>query len=193
MKHSDHRQATTEEQLFAATIGARQPLNGTIHLAPYDPVWPSLFARQETRIRDVLGETVLLLEHVGSTSIAGLSAKPIIDMVLAVADSTNEATYVEPLEAHGYVLRIREPDWFEHRLLMAPDIDGNLHVFTTGCAEIERLLKFRDWLRTHAEDRKLYENTKRELAAKTWTYTQNYADAKSDVVEEILSRARMNG
>ncbi len=186
------RQHTTDEQLLAVTIGERQPLNAReplIHLAPYDPSWPSLFVRQDKHIRDVLGETVLLLEHVGSTSVLGLSAKPIIDMVLAVADSTDEATYLEPLEAHGYVLRIREPDWFEHRMLRVPDIDGNLHVFSTGCSEIVRMLKFRDWLRTHAEDLKLYENTKRELAAKTWKYTQNYADAKSEVVEEILTRA----
>ena len=101
------RQHTTDEQLLAVTIGERQPSNAReplIHLAPYDPSWPSLFVRQDKHIRDVLGETVLLLEHVGSTSVLGLSAKPIIDMVLAVADSTDEATYVEPLEAHGYGL-----------------------------------------------------------------------------------------
>ena len=189
MNQGNRRGATTEEQLFAVTVGQRQRLNGTIHLAPYDPAWPALYAHQERCIRDLLGKTVLLLEHVGSTSVQGLSAKPIIDMVLAVADSTDEATYVEPLDAHGYVLRIREPDWFEHRLLKSPDIDGNLHVFSIGCSEIARMLKFRDWLRTHAEDLKLYENTKRVLAAKTWTHTQNYADAKSEVVEEILARA----
>lgn len=185
---NDH-QLNSEERLRAVTVGARSPLNGTIHLTPYDPAWPVRFAKQNSRIRDLLGETVLLLEHVGSTSVAGLSAKPIIDMVLAVADSSDEATYVEPLEADGYLLRIREPDWFEHRLLKVPGIDGNLHVFSTGCPEIERMLKFRDWLRTHAEDRKLYEDAKRKLAAKTWKYTQNYADAKTGIVEEILARA----
>ena len=131
-----------------------------------------------------------LLEHAGSTSVPGLSAKPVIDIILAVADSTDEPAYVAPLEAHGYVLRIREPDWFEHRLLAAPDMEVNLHVFSVGCPEINRMLVFRDWLRINEADRQLYEAAKRELAAKTWKYTQHYADAKSEVVLEILARAQ---
>jgi GrpB-like predicted nucleotidyltransferase (UPF0157 family) len=121
-----------------------------------------------------------------------LSAKPIIDMVLAVSDSTDEASYVPQLETRGFVLTIREPDWFEHRLLKATGIAGNLHVFSSGCEEINRMLMFRDWLRMHADDRRLYEQTKRRLAAQTWEDTQHYADAKSDVVREILTRARMS-
>ena len=181
---------TTEEQILAVTVGERRPLNGSILLAPYDPAWPSMFARQARCIRHLLGDTVLRLEHTGSTSVPGLSSKPIIDMVLAVPDSADEAAYIAPLETHGYVLRIREPDWFEHRMLKAPDIDANLHVFSAACSEIDRMLMFRDWLRTHADDRELYEHTKRELAARTWKYTQNYADAKSEVIEKILARAR---
>jgi GrpB-like predicted nucleotidyltransferase (UPF0157 family) len=180
----------TEDQIIAATVGERQPLSSTIYLAPYDPAWPSLFERLAVQIHTALGDAILLLEHVGSTSVPGLSAKPTIDMVLAVADSTDEASYVVPLEEKGYTLRIREPDWYEHRLLKTPEIKGNLHVFTAGCVEIERMLLFRDWLRTHADDRLLYEDTKRELAARTWKYTQNYADAKADIVREILARAR---
>jgi GrpB-like predicted nucleotidyltransferase (UPF0157 family) len=180
----------TEEQIIAVTIGGRQPLNSTIYLAPYDPAWPSLFERQARRIRNILRDKVLLLEHVGSTSVPGLSAKPIIDMVLAVADSADEPAYALPLQEQGYVLRIREPDWFEHRLLKTPDVEGNLHVFSVGCEEIDRMLMFRDWLRTHADDRELYEATKRELAARTWKYTQNYADAKAEVIREIMARAR---
>jgi len=111
-------------------------------------------------------------------------------MVMAVADSSDEAAYVKPLEAKGYTLRIREPDWYEHRLLKTPEIAGNLHVFSAGCPEIERMVLFRDWLRSHADDRSLYAATKRELAVRTWKYTQNYADAKSEVVEAILARAR---
>lgn len=182
----------TEEQIIAATVGERKPFNSTVYLAPYDPTWPSLFTRLERQIREALGDGVLLLEHVGSTSVPGLSAKPIIDMVLAVTDSSDEASYVNALEEEGFTLRIREPDWYEHRLLKAPGIQGNLHVFSAGCEEIERMLLFRDWLRDHAGDRALYEETKRQLAAQTWKYRQNYADAKSQVVEEILARARRN-
>lgn len=180
----------TEEQILAATVGERQPHNSTIYMTAYDPEWPALFARLETQIREALGVAVLLLEHVGSTSVPGLSAKPVIDMVLAVADSSDEASYVSALEEKGYRLRIREPNWYEHRLLKPPDIKGHLHVFSAGCAEIERMLLFRDWLRNHADDRLLYEETKRGLAARTWKYTQNYADAKSQVIREILDRAR---
>jgi len=180
----------TEDQIIAATVGERLPLNSSIHLAPYDPAWPSLFTRLARQIHEALGDAILLLEHVGSTSVPGLSAKPIIDMVLAVADSSDESSYVKPLEEKGYTLRIREPDWYEHRLLKPPEVEGNLHVFSAGCEEIERMLLFRDWLRIHADDRLLYEETKRELAARTWKYTQNYADAKAKVVQEILARAR---
>lgn len=182
----------TEEQIIAATVGEREPLNSTIYLAPYDPAWPSLFTQLAKQIRAALGDGLLLLEHVGSTSVPGLSAKPIIDMVLAVADSSDESSYVKPLEEKGYTLRTREPDWYEHRLLKPPDIQGNLHVFSDGCEEIERMLLFRDWLRMHADDRLLYEETKRELAVRTWQYTQNYADAKTEVIQELMARARHN-
>ena len=120
----------------------------------------------------------------------GLAAKPRIDVLLVVPDSANESTYVPALEAVGYVLRIREPDWYEHRVFKGPDTEVNLHVFTQGCIEIDRMLRFRDWLRSNDSDRELYERTKRELARRDWTYTQNYADAKSEVVEEIIGRAR---
>src|SRR3954447_18595881 len=155
----------TEDQIIAATVGERQLLNSTIHLAPYDPAWPTLFTQLAQQIHAALGDAVLLLEHAGSTSVPGLAAKPIIDMVLAVADSSDEASYVKPLEEHGYTLRIREPDWYQHRLLRPPEILGNLHVFSAGCEEIAQMLLFRDWLRAHDDDRLLYEATKRGLAA----------------------------
>jgi GrpB-like predicted nucleotidyltransferase (UPF0157 family) len=183
-------QPLTEEQLRAAHVGALVPLNGPVQLVDYDPAWPGLFEREAGRVRAALGERVLLLEHVGSTSVPGLAAKPRIDMLLVVADSSDEPVYVPALESAGYVLHIREPDWHEHRLFKGPDIALNLHVFSAGCSEIERMLLFRNWLRAHPDDRQLYERTKRELARREWKYTQNYADAKTAVVEEILTRAR---
>jgi GrpB-like predicted nucleotidyltransferase (UPF0157 family) len=195
MKDSDNakgsagKTATSDEYLLEATLGEQNVLNNTINLTPYDPTWPSQFSLLANLIRDALSREVLLLEHVGSTSVPGLSAKPIIDMVLAVSNSADEPSYVPALEERGFVLKIREPDWFEHRLLEAPDIDGNLHVFSIGCDEVDRMLVFRDWLRMHDADRLLYKETKRELAARTWNDIQNYADAKSAVVQEILARA----
>ena len=182
----------TEEQLLEVTIGERLPLNSTVYLAPYDPAWPALFVRLKERIQEALKDDILVLEHVGSTSVAGLSAKPIIDIVLAVADSSDEPSFVGPLEQKGFKLRIREPDWYEHRMFKYSDPDANLHVFSYGCVEIDRMIRFRDWLRNHADDRMLYEEKKRELAGRTWKYTQNYADAKSEIIQEILERARRN-
>jgi GrpB-like predicted nucleotidyltransferase (UPF0157 family) len=182
-------QATSEELLRAVTIGELAVLAGPVELAEYDPAWPRLFEVQAARIRIALGDGARLLEHAGSTSIPGLAAKPIIDIVLAVPDSADEAAYVPPLEAIGYVLRIREPEWFEHRVLKATDPGVNLHVFTEGATEIAKMLAFRDWLRSHDDDRVLYERTKRELAAREWKYVQHYADAKTEVVEGIIARA----
>jgi GrpB-like predicted nucleotidyltransferase (UPF0157 family) len=180
----------SEEQILASTVGERVPLNSTIRLDDYDPSWPQKFERQRSRIKGILGDRALLIEHVGSTSVPGLAAKPIIDILLVVADSGDEPAYIPDMEAAGYVLRIREPDWYQHRLFKGPDTNINLHVFSAGCPEIERMLLFRDYLRTNESDRQLYERTKHELAAKTWKYTQNYADAKAQVVETIMTRAR---
>jgi GrpB-like predicted nucleotidyltransferase (UPF0157 family) len=179
-----------EEEIRAATVGELRRHSGPIRLAPYDQQWPELFAREGERIRGVLGERALMVEHVGSTAVPGLSAKPIIDILLVVADSAREETYVPDLESAGYVLRIREPDWYEHRLLKGPDTDVNVHVLPKGCPEIDRMLSFRDRLRSNEEDRKLYEEKKRELARHEWKYVQNYADAKGKVVEDILARGR---
>ena len=190
MQPSDHTPPPlTDEEIRAATVGDLPEHNATIELAEYDAEWPRLFHREAARIRDALGPDALRIEHVGSTSVPGLAAKPVIDIVLVVADTRDEDAYVPPLEAAGYVLRIREPDWFEHRLFKGPDRNVNLHTFSDGCKEIERMVAFRDWLRAHDDDRDLYLREKRELARSEWKYVQNYADAKSAVVREILARA----
>jgi GrpB-like predicted nucleotidyltransferase (UPF0157 family) len=180
----------TDAEIRAAVVGELKPLEGPILLADYDPAWPALFEREAARIRAALGETAVLVEHVGSSSVPGLAAKPIIDIVLAVPESADEASYLPALEAAGYVLRIREPEWFEHRVFKGPDTNVNLHVFTVGATEIERMLLFRDWLRANPGDRDLYERTKRELVTRDWQYVQNYADAKTAVVDAIIGRAR---
>jgi len=179
----------TEEEMQAAHIGGMRLHNATIELIAYNDEWPALFLREADRVRATLGDRVLMLEHVGSTSIPGLAAKPIIDMILAVADSANEPAYVPAMESAGYVLRIREPEWYQHRLLKGPDTVINLHVYSFGCPELDKMLMFRDWLRSNDADRDLYERTKRELANQTWKYVQNYADAKTAVVEGIVARA----
>ena len=183
------RTATTDEELQAIWVEPVPRLDGPVTLVEYDPQWPALYAREEARIRGILGDRVVRIEHTGSTSVPRLAAKPIIDIVLVVQDSSDEATYADDLTAAGYRLVIREPEWFEHRVFKGPDTNVNLHVYSPGCPEIERMVGFRDWLRTHDDDRELYERRKRELAGQTWKYVQNYADAKTEVVEEIVGRA----
>jgi GrpB-like predicted nucleotidyltransferase (UPF0157 family) len=180
----------SDEDIRAGAVGELVEHNATIHLAEYDPEWPRLFQREAKRIRGALGPKAVQIDHVGSTSVPGLPAKPVIDIIVVVADTRDEDAYVPALEAAGYVLRIREPGWFEHRLFKGPDTNINVHTFSAGCEEVERMLAFRDWLRTHDDDREFYLSAKRELATREWKYVQNYADAKSTVVEEILARAQ---
>lgn len=161
-----------------------------IQIVDYDPAWPARFVREATAIRAALGERVLRLEHVGSTSVPDLPAKPIIDIVLVVADSAKENEYTAALEAAGYEIHVREPEWYEHRMFKGAANDVHLHIFSAGCPEIDQMLAFRDWLRISQRDRELYARTKRELARHEWKHMQDYADAKTPVVQEILARIR---
>jgi len=182
----------SEEKVRRATIGEPTVLNGPVQLVDYNPEWPRQFAREAERIGSVLADRVLRIEHVGSTSVPGLMAKPIIDILLVVADSADEQSYAPALAAAGYELRIREPDWHQHRLFKGPEIDLNLHVFSAGSVEIERLLLLRDRLRNDPEERQRYAHAKQLLASRTWKYVQDYADAKSEVIESMIARARAN-
>ncbi len=186
---NDRFDSTNDEKLREVVVGELKPHNAQITLLDYDPKWPELFEREAKRIYSILGDKVLQLEHVGSTSVPGLCAKPIIDMLLVVKDSTDESAYVPDLENSRYVLRIRETNWYEHRLFKGPDTDINLHVFSRGCPEIERMLRFRDWLKNNRDDRDKYARVKRDLAKQQWKYVQDYADAKSAIVQEIMERA----
>jgi GrpB-like predicted nucleotidyltransferase (UPF0157 family) len=179
----------SDEEIAAVRIGPPDVLDRPITFVEYDPAWPTLYKREETRISAALGDRALLVEHVGSTAVPQLASKPHIDIVLVVADSSDEGSYRLALETAGYVLHIREHEWHEHRNFNHPTVDLNLHVFSEGCIEIERMLRFRDHLRRNEADRLLYESTKRVLAERTWKYGQHYADAKTTVVEEILARA----
>ena len=180
----------TEADLAAAVVdGNPTRLDGRVVLADYDPAWPETFEREAARIRSILGDDARLIEHVGSTSVRGMAAKPVIDIALAVWDSRDEPSYLPRLEAAGYVLRIREPEWHEHRLCKGPDTNINLHIFSASCPEIVRMLTFRDRLRSDPAAFERYLAAKQRLAARHWEFVQQYADAKSDVVEAIIAEA----
>lgn len=155
----------------------------------YDDAWPDVFERQRARIERSLGDVALEVHHAGSTSVPGLAAKAIIDVVLVVPAPADEAAYAPALEAEGLVLASRHPAWHQHRLFKDRSPRTNVHVFPPGCEEVDRMLVLRDHLRRDASDRELYARTKRELAGRTWAVVQDYADAKSDVVAEIMARA----
>jgi len=162
-----------------------------VALVAYSPEWPRTFEAERDRIVSALGDLALEVHHAGSTSVPGLRAKPIIDIALVVPDTTDEEAYVPPLEAIGYQLRLREPEWFEHRLLRHEAPTVNLHVFPPRCIEVDRMLAFRDHLRVHEDDRLLYESTKAALSEREWPTVQDYADAKDDVVADIMSRVEL--
>ncbi|ROQ37017.1 GrpB-like predicted nucleotidyltransferase (UPF0157 family) [Frondihabitans sp. PhB188] len=159
----------------------------TVALHEYDERWPALYAEHERRIREALAATDAVVEHIGSTSVPGLAAKPIVDVVIAVDDITAEEDYLEPLLATGYVLRVREPG---HRLVRTAARDVHVHVYERGAPPIAAYLLLRDHLRRDADDRALYERTKRALLDRAWSDMNDYADAKTEVIEAIKERAR---
>jgi len=171
------------------TLGSDPDRARKIEVMPYDPAWPRLFEVEAAKIRAALGSAALLIEHVGSTAVAGLAAKPVIDIQLAVPNSAEEDAYRPALERAGYRLVIREPEWFEHRLFKGAAPEANLHVFSGGCAELDRCRLFRDWLRVTPRDVELYARTKQQLATRTWAHVQDYANAKQGVIAEIMARA----
>ena len=173
------------------------PAPEVIAVVDPDPAWPASYEVLAERIRAALGDRVLDLEHVGSTSVPGLAAKPIIDIDLTVADSGDEASYVAALEAAGFALRIREPNWHEHRCLQSVDPRSNLHVWSPDSPEAIRHRMFRDWLRTHPEDLALYAETKRTSADESNAANEvvmAYNKRKEPVIRDILDRMfRANG
>ena len=156
-------------------------------LADHDPGWAEAFCEQERRIRAALGPAAVQVEHIGSTSVPGLAAKPIIDVLVTVEDITAEEDYLDQLLDAGYALRVREPG---HRLVRTPRRDVHVHVMAVGDEAAEDYLLFRDRLRADPEDRELYERTKRALITQEWADMNAYAEAKSEVIADIKERAR---
>ena len=164
-----------------------------IELAEYDTTWPRVFEKHAAIIHNALGSAALSVEHIGSTSVPDLAAKPIVDILVALTDSGDESAYLPQLTSAGYILRVREPDWNQHRMFRTPKKDVHVHVYSQGCPEIERSLKFRDRLRSNSADRMLYERVKRKLAALDWTDMNAYANAKTETIEQILAASYTAG
>jgi GrpB-like predicted nucleotidyltransferase (UPF0157 family) len=156
-----------------------------IVVVQYDEEWPRTFERHRQSIQHALGSSVRI-EHVGSTAVPGLAAKPIVDVQISVGDVESEQTYVPALTAVGYALRVRQR---HHRMLRTPRLDVHVHVCSRASEWERRHLLFRDWLRTDDRDRSAYEALKRTLAARDWETMNDYADAKGEFIATALERA----
>jgi GrpB-like predicted nucleotidyltransferase (UPF0157 family) len=177
--------AERDRHLDSVLIGGREPV--ALVLSDYDPAWPSRFADVQARISSALGEAAPVVEHIGSTSVPGLAAKPIIDVLLVVVNVDDESSYATALRNAGFVLRVREAG---HRMFRTPDRDVHIHVYEVGDQAITDYLDLRDWLRVDQADRARYADVKRDLVQRPWSDMNYYADAKSEVVSEMLGRAR---
>ena len=173
----------------AATVRVGPPPPRRVTVVPYDPAWPGAFDAVAGQVRAALGDRVLALTHIGSTSVPGLAAKPVIDVDLTVADSGDEAAYVPDLEAAGFVLRFRDVEWEEHRVLSTESPVTNLHVISPGDREAQRHIVFRDWLRGHPDDRDDYAKLKTALGNRGFSDSMDYNNQKAALVYDIYEKA----
>ena len=180
-----------ENPLEKGLIGGRE--KRAICIVDYDPDWPNVFEEHANRIAGALGDTAVQIEHIGSTSVPGLAAKPVIDILVVVPDSSDESQYLTQLENAGYLLRVREPEWNQHRMFRTAELDVHIHVYSSGCDEVARLVRFRNRLRENVEDRNRYEEVKRALAEQDWPDMNDYAAAKTEVIESILGGSENAG
>jgi len=159
-----------------------------VQVVPPDPGWVDDYERVRARVLGALGARALSVEHVGSTAVPGLWAKPVIDVDVTVADSGDEASYLPNLEAAGFVLMVREPEWHQHRCLRGPAPVANVHVWSPGSVEPQRTAAFRDWLLEHEDDRVAYGELKARLADQGFTDVMDYNAAKGGLIYDIYER-----
>ncbi|WP_208085382.1 GrpB family protein [Brevibacterium atlanticum] len=167
----------------------------TIEIVDHDPAWTDHYADLADQVRDSLAPqgSFVGIDHVGSTSVPGLKAKPILDLALVVIDPRDEDDYVPALNSIGLDLTVREPAWYQHRLLKRLDpepgqLHCNLHVFGPRCAEVARMRLFRDHLRIHPDDRERYQAVKLASAAQSNAAGETVTDynaRKQSVLREI--------
>jgi GrpB-like predicted nucleotidyltransferase (UPF0157 family) len=160
----------------------------SVRIVDYDPAWPGRFESERDRIAAALRSTAHRVEHIGSTAVPELAAKPVVDVMVTVDEPDDDGAFVPALIGAGYVLRVIEP---EHRMFRTPQRDVHLHLWRAGGDDERRHLLFRDWLRESADDRERYETVKRDLAAREWEDSNDYAIAKSDVIAAIMERAEL--
>ena len=166
-----------------------------VYVVPYDPGWPSLFALERLRVEDVLGSRVQAIEHVGSTAVPGLDAKPVIDLMVGVRDIRRADHCIRPLEGLGYSYWAENPNPERMLFVKFANVDRtsrthNLHVVEMGGELWNDRLVFRDYLRAHPETTREYSRLKHDLADRFRDDREAYIGAKTGFVSAVVERAR---
>ena len=166
---------------------------GTVRLAPHDERWHQLFEEEQERLRRALGVYAPAIEHVGSTAVCGLYAKPIIDLAVGVRELADVAKCVVPLEVLGYVYRGEQGIPGRHFFGRGEPRTHNLHLVELNGERWRSQLLFRDYLRQHREVSEKYEQLKQELAEQYGQHRAAYTDGKAAFIEAVLKAAGESG
>ena len=165
-------------------------MSDPIVIVPYDPRWPERFRKLGTALREALGEMALRIDHVGSTAVPGLAAKPIIDVQISVAALEPLHTYRIPLEKAGFVFCAGNPDLSKRYFREPPgDRRTHIHVRCRGSWSEQGALLFRDYLRVHEDDARAYAVLKYRLAEEYRDDRATYTEGKASFIWEIMVRA----
>ena len=181
------RPGIDDRYLDTVLVGGRE--RRVVEIVDYDPEWPAVFEQHRRRIAAALGPAARRVEHIGSTAVPGLAAKPIVDIMVTVGDPEAEESYRSALEEAGYELRVREAG---HRMFRTPERQVQVHVWRDGSDDEDRHLLFRDHLRSHAEVRDAYAALKRSLAGE-WPDVNYYAEAKGPFIRRVVDATRRSG
>jgi GrpB-like predicted nucleotidyltransferase (UPF0157 family) len=179
----------SDEREFRGGLLLGAVRNDPIEVVDYDPAWPARFEDLRARLAEALGSTAARIDHVGSTAVPSLAAKPVIDIQVSVPDVDDEAAYRDPIESCGFALRYRE---LGHRYFRPPPGLARLyqvHVCTFGSAWERVHLLFRDYLRANPDEAQRYQEMKRHVAAQNRGDRIAYNDAKGPLIVEMLARA----
>ena len=165
-----------------------------VEVVPYDPAWPQLFEEEAARIKQALGENCCEIHHIGSTSVPGLKAKPLIDILPVVYDLQKVDQATPLMEAMGYEDKRDFGIAFRHFFCKRQERrTHNVHIFEIGSPEIEKHLIFRDWMRTHEGDRREYAQIKQQLADQFPDDSMAYSLGKNKFIKDILQKVGYRG
>ena len=161
-------------------------------ILPYDPAWPSLYTAEKERILNEIGQYVVNIEHMGSTAVPGLAAKPVIDILIGVRSLADAPLFIPSLLPLGYDYVNRYEDEMPFRRYLHRKINGehthHLHMVEPDTDFYKVQLAFRDYLRAHPDDRDQYAALKNKLAEKYQKDRMAYTDAKSGFIQGILAK-----